>query len=103
VLKFVAILVTLTTPAMAQAAAYLAEATPAAALARSQQECAVHACDGTQTIFWWSTVTLTNGTAAVIIMEQSPYTTTGLTTAEISALQTPAQIAPLLPIAPALP
>jgi hypothetical protein len=93
----------------AHAQSYLVESTPSAAQARSQAQCAAVNCDGVHTIFWWPVVTLTNGQGAVVILS-APYgqsasvTVNGvpqsgaLTAQEIGALETPTQIAPLLPV-----
>jgi hypothetical protein len=86
-------------------ASYLVEPTLTAAKARSQQQCAALGCDGVRTIYWWPVVALTDGTAAVVIQASGPYSakltlgarTTGLTDAEIAALQTAAQLGALLP------
>lgn len=112
---FIALFV-LIAPAMAQDS-YLIFSTQAAALSRSQQQCAALKCDGVQTIWWWNTVgPLSAGTAglqvvtansyALDIQASGPFSATDtnkvgtgtLTSAEISALVTAAQIAPLFPV-----
>jgi len=56
-------------------------------------------------IYWWAVVSLTDGTAAVVIEASGPYSasttvaskTGGLTAAEIVQLKTAVQLGPLLP------
>jgi hypothetical protein len=84
---------------------YLVEPTVVAAQARSQQQCAALGCDGVHSIYWWAVVSLTDGTAAVVIEASGPYSasttvaskTGGLTAAEIVQLKTAVQLGPLLP------
>jgi hypothetical protein len=78
----------------------------AAAKARSQQQCVALGCDGVHTVYWWSVVSLADGTAAVVIDATGPYSArttagtkiAGLSDGEIGALKTAAQLnAPVLP------
>lgn len=92
----------LASPAAAQS--YLVEPSLPSAQARSAAQCAALGCvENTQ--YWWSVQPLTDGTAAVVIEPSGAYSqqttvgsvTAGLTSAEIAALKTADQIAPLLP------
>ena len=80
------VLLLLPTVALAQTQQYLPQATMEAALARSATQCTAMGCDGVNTKYWWATVALQNGTAAVVIEASGPYGPTGLTAAEQAAL-----------------
>ena len=96
---------------------YLVYATQAAALTRSQAQCAVIGCDGTATKYWWNvigqlaagtsgTVAVVAGSYAVEVQLTGMFGTTvsvpacaigcGLTPAEKATLVTATQLAPLL-------
>ena len=96
---------------------YLVYATQAAALTRSQAQCAVIGCDGTATKYWWNvigqlaagtsgTVAVVAGSYAVEVQLTGMFGTTvsvpacaigcGLTPAEKATLVTAAQLAPFL-------
>lgn len=77
---------------------------------RSAQQCAALKCDGVNTKYWWPVQPLTDGTAAIVIDPAGPFgsshTVNGkagaLTPGEVSALKTPAQVAPVMPANPAM-
>lgn len=98
------LLALLAAPAVAQPL-YLQQTDLPTAQARSQQQCVAVKCDGVFTRYWWPVQALTSG-AAIIVQSSGPYASQvtvngksgGLTAPEVSALQTAAQIAPLLPV-----
>ena len=82
-------------------ATYLTFATPALALARSQAECAARGCDGKHTVYWWPIMTLSDGTAAIIVAPSNdanrPATAT-LSAAETQAVTNAMALGSLIPI-----
>lgn len=83
-LRLVASLVLFALPV--QAAEYLTYSTLAAAQARSQAECTARGCDGVHTIYWWAVVPNTSNGSGAVMIDGTPYDTTGLTAAEQAAL-----------------
>jgi len=89
----------------AHSRSYLVEPTLAAAQDRSRQQCKAFGCDGVHTVYWWRVLSLSDGTAAVVIQDSGPFSasttvagkTAGLTANEIAALKTAQQLGSLLP------
>jgi hypothetical protein len=64
--------------ALAQTQKYLPEASVAAAQARSAAECYGQGCDGVHTLYWWQTLALQDGAAALQIPGDGVYSAIGL-------------------------
>lgn len=86
---------------------YLVLPNLAAAKARSAQQCTILKCQP-GTTYWWNVIALTDGTAAIEIQPNGPFSastanvhaTAGLNTAERAALKPAATITPLMPPRP---
>lgn len=89
--------------------AYLVFPTPEEAYARSAQQCQTLHCNG-DTKYWWGEITLTDGSAALVIPNEGMNpsiglcdATCGLTEDEIAQLKTEEQMGDLLPKPPVPP
>jgi hypothetical protein len=67
---------------------YLVHASLASAQSRSNQQALANGCTGVTDYWWGWIVNSSTNQAALVIADSGPYSTQGLTSAEVAALQT---------------